>query len=101
MANAAFEQSLSNFTVEDVTAIGLSSDFYQTLNDVSRDLKTQREAIAEAITSKGGTPYRPGTYRFPISDVAVSMGILVVIGESTTAVYVPLLHTFIAIGYLG
>lgn len=85
---AAFEQSLSNFTVEDVTAVGFSPEFYQVLGDISRDQKTQRDFISDSIVAKGGVPYRPGTYRFPVSSAPASMGLLVVIQESTAAMYV-------------
>ncbi len=65
---------------------GFPPGLYDSLININRDHKEQRDFISEAILAKGGSPYKATKYVFPDFSVAASMSLLVVIKETTVAV---------------
>ncbi|KAI9883798.1 MAG: hypothetical protein M1823_004430 [Watsoniomyces obsoletus] len=86
MAIEAYDQSLANYTAEEVVQAGFPPGLYENLITINREQKEQRDFISEVILAKGGKPYKPAKYAFPVSSAPASVGFLIVIKQTTVAV---------------
>lgn len=69
LENVFYKEALEKFSAKDFEAVGLSSEFYNNLEQISSDEQTHVDFLTTGLTAAGATPVKQCTYKFGYTDV--------------------------------